>query len=134
MATMRGGVGGSSTREDSAKAAVAEQISQAVQSTSNLLHLMQQSSPAQAELIKLPKSLLAKASLAKSTEQVLQQLPHVISSLDAYMESSLNSAAQIKTVSQLLSNMENSQLRPVSCTYQHGEEAKDAKLKDLKDS
>jgi hypothetical protein len=47
MATMRGGVGGTSNREDSAKAAVAEQISQAVQSTSNLLHLMQQSSPAQ---------------------------------------------------------------------------------------
>ncbi|KAJ4784853.1 Tobamovirus multiplication 2B protein [Rhynchospora pubera] len=134
MATIRGGVGGSSTREDSAKAAVAEQISQAVQSTSNLLHLMQQSSPAQAELIKLPKSLLAKASLANSTEQVLQQLPHVISSLDAYMESSLNSAAQIKTVSQLLSDMENSQLRSVSCTYQQGEEAKDAKLKELKDS
>jgi hypothetical protein len=47
MATTRGGLGGTSNREDSAKAAVAEQISQAVQSTSNLLHLMQQSSRAQ---------------------------------------------------------------------------------------
>lgn len=37
----------SSTREDIAKAMVAEQISQAVQSTSNLLHLMQQSSASQ---------------------------------------------------------------------------------------
>ncbi|XP_078155946.1 tobamovirus multiplication 2B isoform X2 [Carex rostrata] len=104
MATMRGGVGGSSNsnREDSTKATVAEQISQAVQSTSNLLHLMQHSSPA----------------------QVLQQLPHVISSLDAYMESSLNSAAQIKTISQLLSNMENSQLRSV-CSYQQEEKPKE---------
>ncbi|KAF3336034.1 tobamovirus multiplication protein 2B isoform X2 [Carex littledalei] len=133
MATMRGGVGGTSNREDSAKATVAEQISQAVQSTSNLLHLMQQSSPAQAELIKLPKNLLAKASLAKSTEQVLQHLPHVISSLDAYMESSLNSAAQIKTISQLLSNMENSQLRSVFSSYQQEEKPKDVKLKEVKD-
>ncbi|XP_078155945.1 tobamovirus multiplication 2B isoform X1 [Carex rostrata] len=126
MATMRGGVGGSSNsnREDSTKATVAEQISQAVQSTSNLLHLMQHSSPAQAELVKLPKNLLAKASLAKSTDHVLQQLPHVISSLDAYMESSLNSAAQIKTISQLLSNMENSQLRSV-CSYQQEEKPKE---------
>jgi len=38
-----GSVGGGGT----AKATVAEQISQAVQSTSNLLHLMQHSSPAQ---------------------------------------------------------------------------------------
>lgn len=33
--------------DGSAKAVVAEQISQTVQSTSNLLHLMQQSSPSQ---------------------------------------------------------------------------------------
>jgi nanoRNase/pAp phosphatase (c-di-AMP/oligoRNAs hydrolase) len=40
MAAATGGGGG-------AKAAVAEQIGQAVQSTSNLLQLMEQSSPAQ---------------------------------------------------------------------------------------
>ncbi|KDP30649.1 hypothetical protein JCGZ_16214 [Jatropha curcas] len=39
-----------STREDTAKAMVADQISQAVQSTSNLLNLMQQSSASQAPL------------------------------------------------------------------------------------
>lgn len=38
---------GASSREGTAKAAVADQISQAVQSTSNLLHLMQQSSASQ---------------------------------------------------------------------------------------
>ncbi|KAF0933693.1 hypothetical protein E2562_019186 [Oryza meyeriana var. granulata] len=94
-----------------AQAAVAEQIAQAVQSTSNLLQLMEESSPAQAHLAKLPKKLLAKASLTKNTGQVLHQLPSVISSLDAYMDSSLQSASQIKTVTQLLSNMENNQLR-----------------------
>lgn len=50
MATSRGGTGGGLggvSREGSAKAMVADQICQAVQSTSNLLHLMQNSSPAQ---------------------------------------------------------------------------------------
>ncbi|KAJ1296175.1 hypothetical protein BS78_01G279200 [Paspalum vaginatum] len=105
-ATAAGGGGG-------AKAAVAEQIAQAVRSTSNLLQLMEQSSPAQVHLAKLPKNLLAKASFAKNTEQVLHQLPQVISSLDAYMDRSLQSASQIKTVSQILSNMENTQLRSI---------------------
>ncbi|AQL05508.1 tobamovirus multiplication protein 2B-like isoform X1 [Zea mays] len=84
MAATAGGGGGGG-----AKAAVTEQIAQAVRSTSNLLQLMEQSSPA----------------------QVLHQLPQVISSLDAYMDRSLQSASQIKTVTQLLSNMENTQLR-----------------------
>ncbi|KAM3409707.1 hypothetical protein ACQJBY_002150 [Aegilops geniculata] len=84
MAAAAGGGGG-------AKATVAEQIGQAVQSTSNLLQLMEQSSPA----------------------QVLQQLPNVISSLDAFMDSSLQSASQIKTVTQLLSNMESTQLKSI---------------------
>ncbi|XP_044403761.1 tobamovirus multiplication protein 2B isoform X1 [Triticum aestivum] len=118
MAAVAGGGGG-------AKATVAEQIGQAVQSTSNLLQLMEQSSPAQevgadscrmfiqVHLAKLPKNLLAKASLTKNTEQVLQQLPNVISSLDAFMDSSLQSASQIKTVTQLLSNMESTQLKSI---------------------
>ncbi|KAK9094663.1 hypothetical protein Scep_026132 [Stephania cephalantha] len=42
-----GGGGTSSGRDGTAKAAVADQIAQAVQSTSNLLRLMQQSSPSQ---------------------------------------------------------------------------------------
>ncbi|KAG8070493.1 hypothetical protein GUJ93_ZPchr0006g43493 [Zizania palustris] len=89
-----------------AAAAAAEQMAEAVQSTSNLLQLMEQSSPAQDCFAKLPKNLLAKASLARNTGQVLHQLPSVISSLDAYMDNSLQSASQIKTVTQLLSNME----------------------------
>ncbi|KAI3441901.1 uncharacterized protein J3R85_001957 [Psidium guajava] len=47
MATSSASGRGSSNREGGAKAIVADQISQAVQSTSNLLHLMQQSSPSQ---------------------------------------------------------------------------------------
>ncbi|XP_039785081.1 tobamovirus multiplication protein 2B-like isoform X1 [Panicum virgatum] len=89
MAAAAGGGGG-------AKAAVAEQIAQAVRSTSNLLQLMEQSSPAQVHLAKLPKNLLAKASFAKNTEQVLHQLPQVISSLDAYMDRSLQRLQPIK--------------------------------------
>ncbi|NP_001148020.1 Tobamovirus multiplication protein 2B-like [Zea mays] len=106
MAATAGGGGGGG-----AKAAVTEQIAQAVRSTSNLLQLMEQSSPAQVHLAKLPKNLLEKASFAKNTKHVLHQLPQVISSLDAYMDRSLQSASQIKTVTQLLSNMENTQLR-----------------------
>ncbi|XP_068666249.1 tobamovirus multiplication protein 2B [Aristolochia californica] len=101
------------TREGSAQATVAEHISQAVQSTSNLLHLMQESSPSQALLAKLPKNLLAKASTMKNTEQVLEQMPRVISSLDAYIDSGLHSVPHLNTVIQLLSNMENRQLNPV---------------------
>ncbi|CAD5170661.1 unnamed protein product [Musa acuminata subsp. malaccensis] len=121
-----GGGGGGVSREGSAKATVADRISQAVQSTSNLLHLMQESSPSQAELIKLPKNLFAKVSTIKNTGQVLDQLPRVISSLDAYMESSLHSAPQLKTVTQLLSHMENSQLKYVFPTSQQPEEQKHA--------
>lgn len=69
---------------------MADQISQSIQSTSNLLQLMQQSSPSQAYLEKLPKNLLAKTDTIKNTEQVLQQLPGVISSLDAYVENGLH--------------------------------------------
>jgi len=52
MATQSAATGG----DNSAKAVVAEQISQTVQSTSNLLHLMQNSSPAQV-LSSLPQFL-----------------------------------------------------------------------------
>ncbi|TVU31597.1 hypothetical protein EJB05_23292 [Eragrostis curvula] len=121
----RGGGGG-------AKAAVAEQIAQAVQSTSNLLQLMEQSSPAQVHLAKLPKNLIAKSSLAKNTEQVLHQLPHIVSSLDAYMESSLQSASQIKTVTQLLSNMESTQLRSILPSSQLKQDQENTKPGELR--
>ncbi|KAK7401707.1 hypothetical protein VNO78_13404 [Psophocarpus tetragonolobus] len=108
------GGGGGSGSGGTAKATVAEQISQAVQSTSNLLHLMQHSSPAQAQLVKLPKDLLAKVPIIKNTEQVLEQLPRVISSLDAHMENGLQNVPHLKTVVQVLSNMESSQLNSLS--------------------
>ncbi|KAL0437316.1 UNVERIFIED_CONTAM: Tobamovirus multiplication protein 2B [Sesamum radiatum] len=112
MAAPSGGAGGG-RRKESAKATVADQISQSVQSTSNLLHLMLQSSPShlflvisvdyqndricinevskssQAQLMKLPRNLLAKTSTIKNTEMVLEQLPQVISSLDAHTERGL---------------------------------------------
>ncbi|CAL5432390.1 unnamed protein product [Camellia sinensis] len=135
-----GGRAASSSREGSAKAMVADQISQAVQSTSNLLHLMQQSSPSQAQLIKLPKNLLAKTSTIKNTGLVLEQMPRVISSLDAHMENGLQSHVKLepvkpilllmktymvvccawrdvphlKTVIQLLANIESCQLKSLS--------------------
>jgi len=126
MAAAAGGGGGG------AKAAVAEQIAQAVRSTSNLLQLMEQSSPAQVHLAKLPKNLLAKASFAKNTEQVLHQLPQVISSLDAYMDRSLQSASQIKTVTQLLSNMENTQLRSILPSTQMKKDIKNTEPEELR--
>lgn len=103
----------SNSRDGSAKSSVTEQISQTVESTSNLLHLMQQSSPSQLYLAKLPKSLLSKTSTIKNTQQVLQHLPQLISSLDAHTEHGLHNVPQLKTVSQLLSNMGSSQLSPV---------------------
>ncbi|RYR62368.1 hypothetical protein Ahy_A04g019865 [Arachis hypogaea] len=42
-----------------------------------------------AKLTKLPKNLMAKVSTMKNTEQILEQLPRVISSLDAYMDNGL---------------------------------------------
>ncbi|XP_009771729.1 tobamovirus multiplication protein 2B isoform X3 [Nicotiana tabacum] len=106
--------GSSSSRDGSAKTMVADQITQSIQSTSNLLHLMLQSSPSQAELMKLPKTLFAKTPTIKNTELVLEQLPQVISALDAHMENGLQSVPQLKTVMQLLSNMENCQLKTLS--------------------
>ncbi|KAK1356519.1 Tobamovirus multiplication protein 2B [Heracleum sosnowskyi] len=101
------------SREGSAKSMVSDQISQAIQSTSNLLQLMLHSSPSQAHLINLPRNLLAKTSTIKNTEQVMEQLPRVISSLDAYMDNGLQSVPHLKTVTQLLENMESSQLKPL---------------------
>ncbi|XP_021286290.1 tobamovirus multiplication protein 2B isoform X2 [Herrania umbratica] len=92
MATGGGGGGnvkGTSSREGTAKSIVTEQISQAVQSTSNLLHLMQQSSPSQTQLMKLPKNLLAKTPTIKNTGQMLEQMPRVVSALDAHIDSGL---------------------------------------------
>ncbi|XLT50285.1 hypothetical protein HN873_042889, partial [Arachis hypogaea] len=42
-----------------------------------------------AKLTKLLKNLMAKVSTMKNTEQILEQLPRVISSLDAYMDNGL---------------------------------------------
>ncbi|XP_010447739.2 PREDICTED: uncharacterized protein LOC104757606 [Camelina sativa] len=64
-----------------------------------------------AQLAKLPKNLLAKASLTKATGQALAQLPQVISSLDAHIESGLHSGVHLNTVTQLFENMESTQLR-----------------------
>ncbi|XVF51929.1 hypothetical protein PTKIN_Ptkin04bG0223400 [Pterospermum kingtungense] len=116
MATAGGGrnVQGTSSREGTAKSIVTEQISQAVQSTSNLLHLMQQSSPSQTQLMKLPKNLLAKTPTIKNTGQVLEQMPKVISSLDAHIDSGLQSVPHLKTVIQLLDNIESCQLSSLS--------------------
>ncbi|KAL8490008.1 hypothetical protein ACS0TY_025781 [Phlomoides rotata] len=86
MAAPSGGGGG---REGSAKTVVADQISQTVQSTSNLLHLMLQSSPSHAQLMKLPRNLLAMTSTIKNTELVLEQMPRVVSSLDTHVERGL---------------------------------------------
>ncbi|EOY24068.1 Tobamovirus multiplication 2B protein isoform 2 [Theobroma cacao] len=118
MATAGGGGGnvkGTSSREGTAKSIVTEQISQAVQSTSNLLHLMQQSSPSQqTQLMKLPKNLLAKAPTIKNTGQMLEQMPRVISVLDAQIDSGLQSVPHLKTVIQLLENMESCHLSSLS--------------------
>lgn len=105
---------GGGRRKESAKAIVADQISQSVQSTSNLLHLMLQSSPSHAQLMKLPRNLLAKTSTIKNTEMVLEQLPQVISSLDAHTERGLQSVPHLNTVVQLLSNMQNCQIKSLS--------------------
>ncbi|XP_024026525.1 tobamovirus multiplication protein 2B [Morus notabilis] len=115
------GTGGSS-RENTAKTMVTDQISQAIQSTSNLLHLMQQSSPSQAQLMKLPKILLAKSPTIKNTGQLLEQMPRVISSLDAHMESGLQSVPHLQTVIQLLVNMESSQLSSLAQSHLPAEE------------
>lgn len=56
MAVPAAAASGAAAREGSAKARVADHISQAVQSTSNLLHLMQQSSPSQVRLFSFGSS------------------------------------------------------------------------------
>ncbi|XP_073157406.1 tobamovirus multiplication protein 2B [Henckelia pumila] len=108
MAASSGGGGGSS------KSVVADQISQSVQSTSNLLHLMLESSPSHTLLRKLPKSLLSKVSTMKNTELVLEQMPQVISALDVHVQSGLQSLPHLDTAVQLLANMQSSQLKSLS--------------------
>lgn len=105
---------GDSSREGSAKTVVTDQITQAIQSTSNLIQFMLQTSPSQAQLAKLPKNLLAKTSMIKNTEAALQQMPQVISALDAHMESGLQSVPHLKTVIQVMSNIESSQVKSLS--------------------
>ncbi|KAJ7003557.1 tobamovirus multiplication protein 2B isoform X4 [Populus alba x Populus x berolinensis] len=64
--------GSACAREGTAKSIVADQISHAVQSTSNRLHLIQQPSSSHAKLTKLPRNLPAKASTIKNIDQILQ--------------------------------------------------------------
>ncbi|CAL9029018.1 unnamed protein product [Prunus brigantina] len=112
---MASSTAGRSSRGNTAKALVSDQISQAILSTSNLLHLMQQSSPSQASSYSLlPKNLLVKTSTIKHTGQLLEQMPRVVSSLDAHMESGLQSVPHLQTVIQLLANMESCQLSSLS--------------------
>ncbi|CAN6579753.1 hypothetical protein ACFX2I_037418 [Malus domestica] len=127
---MASSTGGRNSRGNTAKALVSDQISQAVLSTSNLLHLMQQSSPSQAQLIKLPKNLLVKTSTIKNTGQLLGQMPRVISSLDAHMENGLQSVPHLQTVIQLLENMESCQLSSLSQAHvlQEEHEVENAKV------
>ncbi|KAL9251011.1 Tobamovirus multiplication protein 2B-like protein [Drosera capensis] len=101
-ATGRGGAGGggAANREGTAKATVADQITQA------------------ARLAKFPKTLLGKTDIIKNTGQVLEQLPLVISSLDAHIESGLHSLPHLNTVTQVLSNMESCQITPLSQVQQ----------------
>ncbi|XP_078440565.1 tobamovirus multiplication 2B isoform X2 [Wolffia australiana] len=103
MASATGGIGKDS---GSAKAAavVEEHIIQAVKSTSNLIHLMQDESPSQVQIEKLTKNLLQKTATVKNTGQI-------ISSLDAYMEGGLQSGLRLDTTEQMLSNMESSRIR-----------------------
>lgn len=98
--------------EGTTKGMVADHISQAVLSTSNLLHLMQQSSPTQG-LVKLPKNLLAKTANIKNTEQVLDQMPLVISALDAHLDRALQCASELHTIRCLLMK-KDSALAPLS--------------------
>ncbi|KAK8560822.1 hypothetical protein V6N13_026257 [Hibiscus sabdariffa] len=114
MAT--GGRGGPAVTgtTNTAKSTVTEQISQAVQSTSNLLHLMQQSSPSQTKLMQLPKNLLAKTPTIKNTGQMLELMPRAISSLDAHIDNGLQSVPHLDTVIKLLENMEFCQLSSLS--------------------
>ncbi|KAL4282815.1 hypothetical protein GQ457_16G027000 [Hibiscus cannabinus] len=114
MAT--GGRGGRAVTgtTNTAKSTVTEQISQAVQSTSNLLHLMQQSSPSQTKLMQLPKNLLAKTPTIKNTGQMLELMPRAISSLDAHIDNGLQSVPHLDTVIKLLENMEFCQLSSLS--------------------
>ncbi|XVE65248.1 hypothetical protein DITRI_Ditri07aG0165800 [Diplodiscus trichospermus] len=68
----------------------------------------------QTQLMKLPKNLLAKTPTIKNTGQMLELMPRVISSLDAHIDSGLQSVPHLKTVTQLLENMESCQLSSLS--------------------
>ncbi|KAK1408071.1 hypothetical protein QVD17_39703 [Tagetes erecta] len=102
------------SKNSTAKTIVSDQISHAIISTHNLLQFILQSSPSQDNLLKLPKNLLAKASTINNTHQVLEQMPLVISSLDAYMDNGLHSVSHLETVTRLLCNIEKNQLKPLT--------------------
>lgn len=52
--------------------------------------------------------------MIKNTELALQQMPQVISALDAHMENGLQSVPHLKTVIQVMSNIESSQVKSLS--------------------
>ncbi|KAJ0547366.1 hypothetical protein HanIR_Chr08g0371421 [Helianthus annuus] len=105
---------GRARRENSAKTMVSDQISQAVLSTSNLIRIMLQASPSQDNLVKLPKNLLAKASTIKKHSAGLGADAFGDFFLDAYMDTGLQSVSHLETVTRLLSNIENNQLKPLT--------------------
>ncbi|XP_074381245.1 tobamovirus multiplication protein 2B-like [Apium graveolens] len=101
-------------REDSAKATVSDHLSQTIKSTSNLLQLMLQSSPSQAQLRKLPKNLVAKTSTIRNTRRVLNELPPVVSSLDAHTENGLKSGLHLNTILQINETIKICQLKSIT--------------------
>ncbi|KAI3823808.1 hypothetical protein L1987_05251 [Smallanthus sonchifolius] len=104
-------------RDNSAKTMVTDQITQAVLSTSNLLHIMLQSSPSQNNLVMLPKNLLARASTRKEHSAGLgaDALGDIIlGCTHGQWVTKYKCVSRLETVTRLLSNIENNQLKPLT--------------------
>eukprot|EP00249_Psilotum_nudum_P036547 c7946_g1_i1 orf=144-488(+) len=103
-----GGAAASNGR--TAKAMVADHLSQSIVSASNLVHLIRESSSAES-LAKLPKELVGKTPNIKNTGGILEQMPRIITALDAHLDNGLESASQLDLVKSLLVNKEWMQQR-----------------------
>ncbi|KAJ7521009.1 hypothetical protein O6H91_19G034000 [Diphasiastrum complanatum] len=112
--------GGSSSRRvgpipDSAplKAAAVECTTRCIQSATNLLHLLRDTSPSRS-LAKLPKEILAKVPNVKKTGKLLHQMPAIIIVLDTNLDAALQSASCLHDVRSLFFTSDDAtQLEPL---------------------
>jgi hypothetical protein len=84
---------------------VSKQTEECIENASRLAHDLSRSGASEA-VSKFPEALAAKADIIERTGRLLEQMPPVISNLDAYLDDAIRDASAVPEVLELLQNRE----------------------------